>query len=42
MLKGIASSISYERARSALAVVMTGETAKYANLLLKKGVAPVR
>ena len=31
----------YERTRSAFAVVMTGETAKYGNLLLKKGVTPV-
>lgn len=30
----------YERARSAYAVVMTGETAKYGNLILKKGVTP--
>jgi L-fucose mutarotase len=30
----------YERARSAFAVVMTGETRKYGNLLLKKGVTP--
>jgi L-fucose mutarotase len=30
----------YERARSAFAVVMTGETAKYGNILLKKGVTP--
>lgn len=30
----------YERARSSFAVVMTGETAKYGNLLLKKGVTP--
>lgn len=30
----------YERARRAFAVVMTGETAKYGNLLLKKGVTP--
>ena len=30
----------YERARKAFAVVMTGETAKYGNLLLKKGVTP--
>jgi len=30
----------YERARSAFAVVMTGETAKYGNLLLRKGVTP--
>ncbi|MBK8976270.1 MAG: L-fucose mutarotase [Planctomycetes bacterium] len=28
----------YERARDAFAVVMTGDTAKYANLLLTKGV----
>ncbi|MDD5198875.1 MAG: L-fucose mutarotase [Terrimicrobiaceae bacterium] len=31
----------YERARSAFAVVMTGETAKYGNILLKKGVTPL-
>jgi L-fucose mutarotase len=30
----------YERARKAFAVVMTGETAKYGNVLLKKGVTP--
>lgn len=30
----------YERARSAFAVVMTGETAKYGNILLRKGVTP--
>ena len=30
----------YDRARSAFAVVMTGETAKYGNLILKKGVTP--
>jgi L-fucose mutarotase len=30
----------YERARTAFAVVMTGETAKYGNILLKKGVTP--
>ncbi len=28
----------YERARCAYAVVMTGDTAKYANIILKKGV----
>ena len=28
----------YDRARNAFAVVMTGETAKYGNILLKKGV----
>ncbi len=31
----------YDRARSAFAVVMTGETAKYGNIILKKGVTPV-
>jgi L-fucose mutarotase len=31
----------YERARKAFAVVMTGETAKYGNVILKKGVTPV-
>jgi L-fucose mutarotase len=31
----------YERAKSAFAVVMTGETAKYGNILLTKGVTPV-
>ncbi len=30
----------YEQARSAFAVVMTGETAKYGNIILKKGVTP--
>lgn len=30
----------YERARGAFAVVMTGETAKYGNILIKKGVTP--
>jgi L-fucose mutarotase len=32
----------YERAEKAFAVVMTGELRKYGNLLLKKGVTPVR
>lgn len=32
----------YERAREAFAVVMTGETAKYGNIILKKGVTPVQ
>jgi len=31
----------YDRARNAFAVVMTGETAKYGNILLKKGVTPL-
>ena len=30
----------YERAEKAAAVVMTGETAKYGNIILKKGVTP--
>ena len=30
----------YERARTACAVIMTGETAKYGNIILKKGVTP--
>ncbi|HEY3761741.1 MAG TPA: L-fucose mutarotase [Verrucomicrobiae bacterium] len=31
----------YNRAQKAFAVVMTGETAKYGNILLKKGVTPI-
>jgi len=31
----------YERAKKAFAVVMTGETAKYGNIILKKGVTLV-
>jgi L-fucose mutarotase len=31
----------YERAKQAFAVVMTGETAKYGNIIIKKGVTPV-
>jgi L-fucose mutarotase len=30
----------YERTKSAFAVVITGETAKYGNIILKKGVTP--
>ncbi|MEX9251868.1 L-fucose mutarotase [Pseudenterobacter timonensis] len=30
----------YERAQKAFAIVVTGETAKYGNILLKKGVTP--
>jgi len=30
----------YDRAESAFAVVMTGETAKYGNIILTKGVTP--
>lgn len=32
----------YDRTKQAFAVVMTGETAKYGNILLKKGVTPVK
>ncbi len=32
----------YERTKGVFAVVMTGETAKYGNILLKKGVTPYR
>ena len=32
----------YERAKNAFAVVMTGETAKYGNIILKKGVTPLQ
>ena len=31
----------YERAKKAYAVVITGETRKYGNIILKKGVTPV-
>lgn len=31
----------YERAKKAFAVVVTGETRKYGNVILKKGVTPV-
>lgn len=31
----------YERTKNAFAVVMTGETAKYGNIILKKGVTPI-
>ncbi len=31
----------YERAKSAFVIVMTGETAKYGNIILKKGVTPM-
>lgn len=31
----------YERTQQAFAVVMTGETAKYGNIILKKGVTPI-
>lgn len=31
----------YERAKKAYAVVITGETARYGNIILKKGITPV-
>jgi len=31
----------YERAKKAYAIVITGETAKYGNVILKKGVTPI-
>lgn len=31
----------YERARDAFVIVMTGDTSKYGNLIVKKGVTPV-
>ena len=31
----------YDRAKKVFAVIMTGETAKYGNILLKKGVTPI-
>ena len=31
----------YERAKKAYAVVITGETAKYGNIILKQGVTPL-
>ena len=31
----------YEQSKSAFAIVMTGETAKYGNIILKKGVTPI-
>jgi L-fucose mutarotase len=31
----------YDRAKTAFAVLITGETAKYGNIILKKGVTPI-
>ena len=31
----------YERAQNAFVIVVTGELAKYGNIILKKGVTPV-
>lgn len=32
----------YDRAKSAYTVVVTGETAKYGNIIIKKGVTPIK
>ena len=41
MIERVERFAFYERARGAFAVVMTGELAKYGNLILKKGVTPI-
>ena len=38
---GIERFAFYERAKQAYAVVISGETAKYGNIIIKKGVTPV-
>jgi L-fucose mutarotase len=40
VIKRIDRFAFYDRAKKAFAVVMTGETAKYGNIILKKGVTP--
>jgi L-fucose mutarotase len=40
-LKRVERFAFYEQAKQAFAVVMTGELAKYGNIILKKGVTPV-
>ena len=40
-LKRVERFAFYEQAKRAFAVVMTGETAKYGNIILKKGVIPI-
>ena len=40
-IERVARFAFYEQAKGAFAVVMTGETAKYGNIILKKGVTPV-
>jgi L-fucose mutarotase len=40
-IKNIERFAFYERATNAYAVVATGETAKYGNIILKKGVTPI-
>ena len=39
-VSGLERFAFYERAQRAFAVVMTGDVAKYANIILKKGVTP--
>ncbi|MBP1840414.1 RbsD/FucU domain-containing protein [Formosa algae] len=40
-IKHIERFAFYERTTKAYAVVVTGETAKYGNIILKKGVTPI-
>ena len=40
-LERLSRGVVYERASAAFAVVVTGQTAKYGNLILRKGVTPV-
>lgn len=40
-IKRIERFAFYERTKEAFAVLMTGETAKYGNIILKKGVTPI-
>lgn len=40
-IKNIDRNSFYERAVKAFAIVVTGETVKYGNIILKKGVTPV-
>ena len=39
-IKQIQKPAFYEQAKKAFAIIMTGETAKYGNIILKKGVTP--
>lgn len=41
VIKRIERFAFYERSKSAFAVVVTGETVKYGNIILKKGVVPI-
>jgi L-fucose mutarotase len=40
-IKTIDRNTFYERSTKAFAIVVTGETAKYGNIILKKGVTPI-